>query len=179
MERAKARKLQPGFIRAFFIDAFRHLGGRITEREPDRYEITRVPSAVRSAEREAKLGGIPIQPVYERVTFEKDLIRVDEKPPAELLSPGHPLLSAVIYTIDDRYGSLLQRGTVFVDPDDPGHPDQPDIHRGDEPVGGPDARSRVGSDQGSVDLENKGPDGGHQHEDCGDSDPRSSWTREQ
>ena len=118
MERAKARKLQPGFIRAFFLDAFRLLGGRITEREGGRFEITRVPSAVRSTEREAKVGS-PLQPVYERVTFEKELITVDGKPPAELLSPGHPLLTAVIDTIGDRHGALLQRGTVFVDPDDP------------------------------------------------------------
>ncbi|MEX1093409.1 MAG: helicase-related protein [Acidimicrobiia bacterium] len=118
MERAKARKLQPGFIRAFFLDAFRLLGGRITEREGGRYEITRVPSAVRSAEREAKVGS-PLQSVYERVTFEKELVTIDGKPPAELLSPGHPLLTAVIDTIDDRHGALLQRGTVFVDPDDP------------------------------------------------------------
>ena len=118
MERAKSRKLQPGFIRAFFIDAFRRLRGRITEREPGRFEITRVPVAVRSTEREAKVGS-PIQPVYERVTFEKELVNVKDKPPAELLSPGHPLLAAVIDTINDRHGSLLQRGTVLVDPDDP------------------------------------------------------------
>lgn len=118
MERAKARKLQPGFIRVFFLDAFRLLGGRITEREGGRFEITRVPSAVRSSEREAKVGS-PLQPVYERVTFEKELVKVDGKPPAELLSPGHPLLTAIIDTINDRHGALLQRGTVFVDPDDP------------------------------------------------------------
>lgn len=117
MERAKARKLQPGFIRAFFLDAFRLLGGRITERESGRFEITRVPAAVRSTEREAKAGS-PIHQVYERVTFEKELVNVEEKPPAELLSPGNPLLAAVIDTIGDRYAALLQRGTVLVDPDD-------------------------------------------------------------
>ncbi len=118
MERARARKLQPGFIRAFFTDAFGLLGGRITKREAGRFEITRVPAAVRSSEREARVGS-PLQPVYERVTFEKDLVRADGKPPAELLSPGHPLLGAVIDTVGERYGPLLQSGTVFVDPDDP------------------------------------------------------------
>ncbi len=118
MERAKARKLQPGFIRAFFLEAFRLLGGRITERETGRFQITRVPSAVRSSEREAKVGS-PLQPVYERVTFEKALVKVEDKPRAELLSPGNPLLTAVIDTISDRHGALLQRGTVLIDPDDP------------------------------------------------------------
>ncbi|MEA3502961.1 MAG: DUF3883 domain-containing protein, partial [Actinomycetota bacterium] len=117
MERAKARKLQPGFIRAFFVEAFRLLGGRITERETGRFEITRVPSAVRTAEREAHVG-VPLQSAYERVTFEKELVDVEGKTHAELLTPGHPLLVAVIDTIADRYGALLQQGTVFIDADD-------------------------------------------------------------
>ena len=34
MERAEARKLQPHFIRAFFLEAFALLGGSVREREP-------------------------------------------------------------------------------------------------------------------------------------------------
>jgi len=40
MERAETRRLQPHFIAAFFIEAFRLLGGMMREREPKRYEIT-------------------------------------------------------------------------------------------------------------------------------------------
>lgn len=40
MERAEARRLQPHFISSFFLDAFRHLGGKIYQREPKRFEIT-------------------------------------------------------------------------------------------------------------------------------------------
>ena len=47
MERANARKLQPHFIAAFFIESFTHLGGNITEREKDRYEIRYVPALFR------------------------------------------------------------------------------------------------------------------------------------
>ena len=47
MERAKLRKLQPGFISMFFIEALRRFGGRIVEREKGRFEITRVPGIVR------------------------------------------------------------------------------------------------------------------------------------
>lgn len=118
MERAKARKLQPGFIQAFFQEAFHRVGGRIVEREANRYEITRVPATVRSQEHEAKIGGL-IASAYERVTFEKELVQVEERPPADLLAPGHPLLSATIDTILDSYGHLLGRGTILVDPDDP------------------------------------------------------------
>ncbi|HED65256.1 MAG TPA: DUF3883 domain-containing protein [Planctomycetes bacterium] len=118
MERAKARKLQPGFIEAFFLDAFRRLGGRIVEREAGRFEITRVPSAVRSRDLTARMAG-PIHDRYERVTFETELITVDGKPPADLLAPGHPLLDAVVELIGERHGTLLRRGAVLVDPDDP------------------------------------------------------------
>jgi len=42
MERAEARKLQPHFIRSFFLTAFAHLGGAIREREPGRFEISSI-----------------------------------------------------------------------------------------------------------------------------------------
>jgi len=48
MEAAKARKLQPWFVEAFFIAALQLFGGRITSREPHRFEITRVPATVRA-----------------------------------------------------------------------------------------------------------------------------------
>ena len=40
MEKARQRKLQPGFISAFFLPAFNRLGGRIRKREHGRFEIT-------------------------------------------------------------------------------------------------------------------------------------------
>ncbi|MYA39142.1 MAG: DUF3883 domain-containing protein, partial [Acidimicrobiia bacterium] len=114
MERARMRKLQPGFIQAFFIDAFRLLGGRIPEREKNRFQITRVPQVLRAD---------PLTTVareYERVTFEPGLETLEGKPPAEVLSPGHPLLEVVIAAIRAQYGAFLQTGAVLVDPDDPG-----------------------------------------------------------
>ncbi len=50
MEEADARRLQPRFIRAFFLEAFRLAGGRITRREAGRFEITHVPAALRDRE---------------------------------------------------------------------------------------------------------------------------------
>jgi hypothetical protein len=44
MEEARARRLQPHYVRAFFLEAFRLLGGRIAEREAGRYEVTHVPA---------------------------------------------------------------------------------------------------------------------------------------
>ena len=71
MEMALARKLQPWFVEAFFTAALDDVGGRIARREAGRFEITRVPAAVRSRERELAAGG-PLHDRYERVTFDKD-----------------------------------------------------------------------------------------------------------
>src|SRR5438876_1855577 len=71
MEKAEARKLQPYFIRAFFTQAFQHLGGELRAREPGRWEITHVPALIR--ERDRQLSGRdrryrqPVLRKYERV----------------------------------------------------------------------------------------------------------------
>ena len=120
MEEALARKLQPGFVQAFFTAALEDVGGRIAPRESGRFEITRVPATVRSRDREVAAGG-PLQAAYERVAFDKDRVTVGQGGVrAELLSPGHPLLNALINTTLDRHGATLSAGTTFVDPTDPG-----------------------------------------------------------
>jgi len=113
MEEAEARRLQPHYIRSFFLEAFRHLGGKISEREPGRYEISHVPLDVRTRDRVIGLGA-PVLRRYERVTFEKELVNVPGKPLAEFVCPGHPLLDATVDLILERYRDLLKRGTVLV-----------------------------------------------------------------
>jgi len=119
MEAALSRKLSPGFIQAFFAAALAQFGGRIAPREAGRFEVTRVPAAVRSRDREL-LVGAPLQAVYERVTFDKDNVTGDASTiRAELIAPGHPLLSALILSVLDRHGAALNSGTVLIDPADP------------------------------------------------------------
>jgi superfamily II DNA or RNA helicase len=118
MEKAEARRLQPHYIRSFFIEAFRHLGGRITEREPGRFEITHVPADIRGRDRLIGVGQ-PILRRYERVTFEKELMRPQGQSPADFVAPGHPLLDATIDLILERYRPLLKKGAVLIAPDDP------------------------------------------------------------
>jgi superfamily II DNA or RNA helicase len=118
MAEARARRLQPHYIRAFFMAAFRLLGGTISERESGRYEIRHVPADVRDRDRQIGTGA-PVLRRYERVTFDKDLTRPPGKPRADLLAPGHPLLDAVTDLVIERYGTLLKQGTVLVDRHDP------------------------------------------------------------
>lgn len=120
MERAEARRLQPHFIRSFFLEAFSLLGGTIREREPKRYEITHVPAVIRQRDRLIGTGS-PVLTRYERICFEKDQINLPGKPPAAFICPGHPLLDATIDIILERYRDLLKKGTILVDPADLGH----------------------------------------------------------
>jgi SNF2 family DNA or RNA helicase len=119
MERAEARKLQPHFIAAFFLEAFQRLGGTIRQREPKRYEITHVPAVIRNRDRLIGVGEAILKR-YERVCFEKELISVPGKPLADFVCPSHPLLDATIDLTLERHRDLLRQGAVLVDENDPG-----------------------------------------------------------
>jgi superfamily II DNA or RNA helicase len=119
MERAEARRLQPHFIAAFFLEAFRLLGGTIHEREPKRYEIKHVPAVIRNRDREIGRGEAVLTR-YERITFEKELISVPGKPLAAFVCPGHPLLDATLDLIIERHRDLLKRGAILIDDTDDG-----------------------------------------------------------
>ncbi len=122
MERADARRLQPHFIAAFFLEAFKLLGGTIHEREANRYEIKHVPAVIRNRDRKIGRGQAVLQR-YERVTFDKTLISVPGKTLAAFVCPGHPLLDATLDLIIERHRDLLKRGAILVDDTDEG--DQP------------------------------------------------------
>lgn len=117
MERARARRLQPHFVELFFRDAFAQLGGRMSRREAGRDEVTFIPAALRERAAAAH-GRVPLAPRYARVAF--DPAHLGGTPRADLLAPGHPLMDVVVAATLDRYAEALRRGTVLVDPGDPG-----------------------------------------------------------
>jgi hypothetical protein len=97
MEKAEARRLQPYFVRSFFMKAFQALGGTIYPREADRFEVTHVPASIR--ERDRLITGrnrrdlAPVLKRYERVCFTREAVRPVDKPGAvfaAMLHPGHP-----------------------------------------------------------------------------------------
>ncbi|MGH3297408.1 MAG: helicase-related protein, partial [Trebonia sp.] len=119
VERAKARRLQPYFVQSFFIEAFALLGGEVREREPDRFEITKVPAEFR--QRDRLIGtGATVPRRYERITFDRGLVIVDGRPRTQYVAPGHPLLDVTVDLIIDRFSGLMQQGAVLVDDRDQG-----------------------------------------------------------
>jgi len=127
MEKAEARRLQPYFVRAFFMKAFEIFGGTIHPREADRQEITNVPAIIR--ERDRLISGrnrrdqTPVGKRYSRIAFTREAIRPVDRPGAEaavLMHPGHPLMLAMTDLIIEQNGPVLRRGAMLVDQADDG-----------------------------------------------------------
>jgi SNF2 family DNA or RNA helicase len=127
MEKAEARRLQPYFVRSFFLKAFEQIGGSIYPRELGRFEVTHVPTSIR--ERDRRITGRnrreqePVLKRYDRICFEKDALQPSDKPGisrAVLMHPGHPLMLAVSDLLLEQHANLLRQGTVLVAPADDG-----------------------------------------------------------
>ncbi len=119
MEKAEAKKLQPFYLRRFVVEALGRWGGELREREPGRYEIQHVPAHVRR-KHAAEGGRRPVLERYERITFDRKLMRILHKPFADLVHPAHPLMSALVDLVLAENVNALHAGTVLVDPTDPG-----------------------------------------------------------
>ena len=105
MERAEARRLQPHYIKSFFLEAFKGLGGAVRQREARRFEVTHVPTPVRNRDRLIGIGEA-ILPRYERIVFEKALIAPQGHVLAAFVCPGHPLLDATLDLVIERHRDL-------------------------------------------------------------------------
>lgn len=120
MEKAEARRLQPYFVKAFFDEAFRSLGGELRPREQGRFEINHVPATIRERDRTIGESRTPVLSRYERICFEKQLMRPTGKVMAELIHPVHPLMHSVLDLTLQAHRTKLKQGAVLVDPADEG-----------------------------------------------------------
>jgi superfamily II DNA or RNA helicase len=114
MERLEARRLQPHFIQSFFMEAFPQFGGRISQRESNRFEIPFVPFSIRNRDIPTGIGRTVLKR-YERVSFSKEFLNIPGKPIADLLCPGHPLLDSLIDLILEQRVDVLKQGAILVD----------------------------------------------------------------
>lgn len=120
MDKAEARKLQPYFIRAFFKEAFKNLGGELRDREAGRYEVRHVPADLIERDRIIGSTRTPVLKKYERICFDREARTLYGKPTADLVHPAHPLMAAVTDLTLSSHRNLLKRGAVLVDESDDG-----------------------------------------------------------
>lgn len=120
MDKAEARKLQPYFLRSFFLEAFARIGGDARRREGRRYEIPHVPAVLRERDRQISDTRTPVLKRYARICFEKSEIHVDGKPTADLVHPAHPLMAALIDVVLGNTQRSLREGSILLDPTDEG-----------------------------------------------------------
>ncbi|WP_115710948.1 helicase-related protein [Legionella sainthelensi] len=127
MEKAEARKLQPYFVRSFFNEAFQMLGGTLRPREQGRYEINHVPACIRERDRQitgrVRQNVNPVLRSYERICFEKEYVRLINRPGsamASMIHPAHPLMQGVTDLILELHRNKLKQGTILVNAADMG-----------------------------------------------------------
>ena len=100
------------------------LGGSIGARGHGRFEIKHVPAVLqnyRPVDRNGDVIRLPIASRYDRICFDKSAVDVNEgygSKKAEFIHPGHPLLQAVVQEIQKKFGESLEKGAVFIDPQD-------------------------------------------------------------
>ncbi|GAB2855054.1 helicase-related protein [Nocardioides pacificus] len=108
MELARASSFQPSVIRDFTLTAMSRLRGDVAIRG-DMWQIRHVPERVRDSP------GAGVLLRYDLVTFEPLNGDSPTLSPPELLSPGHPLLSALVDIVDADFGDVLTQGALLED----------------------------------------------------------------
>jgi len=113
MNEAKARRLAPGYVAQFFLSAFKTLHGVVQPKEVNRFKIPSVPMALQQfVNSNPWIGEIATK--YERVTFDPSAIEITDAPPAELVAPGTPLMTATVKLLLQKYEqTLLQGATLY------------------------------------------------------------------
>jgi len=113
------RRLQPQFIRNFFVKAYQAAGGTVVE---DKYfpvyHVGSTPGPILEVARQMHL---PVPDKYGTpFVFDKELLSVASKVPVpentKLLGPGHPLFDALIKWALRRAREAFTRGVVLIDP---------------------------------------------------------------
>jgi hypothetical protein len=120
MDKAEARKLQPFFLRSYFLEAFVRTGGEARRREGQRYEIPYVPGVLRERDRQISETRTPVLTKYERICFDKQEVHVDGRPMADLVHPAHPLMASLLDVTLGDHRAALKQGAVLLDPADSG-----------------------------------------------------------
>jgi superfamily II DNA or RNA helicase len=108
---SKERRLTPEYVERFFVDSFRHVGGRVTAGSDRDWKLEHVPADIRRVVRALNVGEFGTESRI--VTFRKERLKKD--PPAEFVAPDHPLFDTVVERILREGRQVLARGSAFID----------------------------------------------------------------
>ncbi|WP_457188659.1 helicase-related protein [Nocardioides sp. P5_E3] len=108
MELARAASFQPDVVRDFTLTALSRMHGDIVPRG-DMWQVRHVPERVRAS------SGSGVRHRYDVITFEPLTGPAASFVPPELLAPGHPLLAALVETVEAEYGGALAQGVLLED----------------------------------------------------------------
>ncbi len=114
-QQARENRLSPAFVRSFFLSVFEALfPGRVDQRADSYWRVRHVPADLRNVPPQiaAKYG----QPAGQYLTFTFD-IDESKRTGVEFMGPGHPLFEAALHYTLTRFRDDLERGAVFLDPD--------------------------------------------------------------
>jgi superfamily II DNA or RNA helicase len=107
MEYAKAASFQPDIVQDFTLTALARFRGDVAQ-NGNTWQVRHVPQNIRGA---ADSG---VLPRYDRIIFGRSNNAASFATP-ELMSPGHPLLTALVNTVGATYGHQLPRGVLLED----------------------------------------------------------------
>ena len=117
LERRLEWQLEPEYLEAFFLRAYRRLGGGVEKRGDGLLKILSIPEPLKKiGEREEFLrefGSLPTPPFW--ATFDKTIAQAHWN--FQLLSFGSPLFEALLTYWWERSRPHLLRGGLFFDPD--------------------------------------------------------------
>jgi len=108
---SKERRLTPEYVERFFVDAFKHVGGRVSSGSDRDWKLDHVPADIRKTVRAVNVGEFGTESRI--ITFRKERLKKD--PPAEFVAPDHPLFDVVVDRILQEGRAALARGSAFID----------------------------------------------------------------
>lgn len=108
MQLSQAGSFQPGMVRDFTLRAMATLQG-VIEQHGQTWRIRHVPESARST------FGSSVRPRYDAVTFERSEGPILSSVVPEFIAPGHPVLGALVKTVDQTLGKALIEGVMLED----------------------------------------------------------------
>lgn len=115
------KRLQPIYVRLFFEQAFRHLGGAFTEVRPNIFSIEVLPEAVAKVlKQDHNIHPHNVQNI--RFCFDKQVF-LEYQSALDLghvhyINPGNPVFDSLVKVVRHQYREDLLKGTVLVSADD-------------------------------------------------------------